>query len=199
MFRPGIAMASKATSLPLLSLSIPLGIALSGRRSFRDRWSFARSISSPVGGQMRVREGELVETVNLQTRELREHQIKLQNAKDAAELAREQAESANRAKTTFLANMSHELRTPINSILGYTQILLRRREPGDDGGAKLRTIMASGEHLSDIINEVLDLSRVASVNVSVQLRSLELPKFIAGIVDEFKLRAPHGQLRFIHE
>src|SRR5260221_3679245 len=199
MFRPGIAMASKATSLPLLSLSIPLGIALSGRRSFRDRWSFSRSISSPVGGQMRVREGELVETVNLQTQELRELQIKLQNAKDAAELERGRAETANRAKTAFVANMNHELRTPINSILGYTQILLRRREPGDDGGAKLRTILASGEHLLEMINEVLDLSRVESGKVSVELRALELPKFMAGIVDEFQLRAAHEQLRFIHE
>jgi signal transduction histidine kinase len=95
--------------------------------------------------------------------------------------------------------MSHELRTPINSILGYTQILLRRREPGEDGGAKLRTILASGEHLLEMINEVLDLSRVESGKVSVELRSLELPKFIAGIVDEFRLRAAYGQLRFIHE
>jgi CheY-like chemotaxis protein len=50
-----------------------------------------------------------------------------------------------------------------------------------------------------MINEVLDLSRVESGKVSVELRSLELPKFIAGVVDEFQLRAAHGQLRFIHE
>src|SRR5258707_345602 len=53
--------------------------------------------------------------------------------------------------------------------------------------------------LLEMINEVLDLSRVESGKVSVELRSLELPKFIAGIVDEFQLRAAHGQLRFIHE
>jgi signal transduction histidine kinase len=75
--------------------------------------------------QMKLREQELVRTVDLRTRELREHEIELRNAKDAAELAKEQAETTNRAKTAFLANMSHELRTPINSILGYAQILLR--------------------------------------------------------------------------
>jgi signal transduction histidine kinase/CheY-like chemotaxis protein len=149
--------------------------------------------------QMRVRERELVETVNLQTRELREHQIKLQNAKDAAELAREQAESANRAKTTFLANMSHELRTPINSILGYAQILGRRLDLRDGARERLKTILSSGEQLLEMINEMLDLARVESGKVSVSLRSLELPKFIAGIVDEFKLRAARGNLRFIHE
>ena len=149
--------------------------------------------------QMTLRQRQPVQTVDLRTRELRLNEIELRKAKDAAELERGRAETANRAKTAFLANMSHELRTPINSILGYTQILLRRREPGDDGGAKLRTILASGEHLLEMINEVLDLSRVESGKVSVELRSLELPKFIAGIVDEFQLRAAHGQLRFIHE
>jgi signal transduction histidine kinase len=97
---------------------------------------------------------ELIKLVDLRTQELRQHEVDLrnakdapENAKDAAELARKNAETANRAKTAFLANMSHELRTPLNSILGYTQILLRPREPGEDGGTKLRTILASGEHL----------------------------------------------------
>jgi signal transduction histidine kinase len=70
--------------------------------------------------------------VDLRTRELLQNEIELRKAKDAAELAREQAETANRAKTAFLADMSHELRTPINSILGYTQILLRRLDLGSD-------------------------------------------------------------------
>src|SRR5258708_8547909 len=149
--------------------------------------------------QMTLQQRQLVQTVDLRTRELRLNEIELREAKDAAELERGRAETANRGMTAGLAKMSHELRTPVNSILGYAQILLRRRERSDDGGAKLRTILASGEHLLEMINEVLDLSRVESGNVSVELRSLELPKFIAGIVDEFQLRAAHGQLRFIHE
>jgi len=149
--------------------------------------------------QMTLQQRQLMQTVDLRTRELRLNEIELRKAKDAAELERGRAETANRAKTAFLANMSHELRTPLNSILGYAQILLRRRKLNDDGGAKLKTILASGEHLLEMINEVLDLSRVESGKVSVELRSLELPKFIAGIVEEFQLRAAHGQLRFIHE
>ncbi len=151
--------------------------------------------------QLRLREplGAGAQTVDLRTRELREHEVQLQNAKEAAELARENAETANRAKTAFLANMSHELRTPINSILGYAQILLRRSDLSNEVKAKLATTLSSGEHLLEMINEVLDLSRVESGKVSITWRALEVPRFIAGIVDEFQLRAAARNLRFIHE
>jgi hypothetical protein len=122
--------------------------------------------------RMRLRQQELVQLVDQRTREVREHEVELQNAKDAAE-------NANRAKTAFLANMSYELRTPINSILGYSQILLRRVNADADQKSKLKTILSSGGHLLEMINEVLDLSRVESGEVSVSLQALELPNFIS--------------------
>jgi signal transduction histidine kinase len=145
--------------------------------------------------QMRRREQELVQLVDLRTEEVRKHEVLLRNAKEAAELARENAETANRAKTAFLANMSHELRTPLNTILGYAQILLRRLDHRDEEKTKLKSILSSGEHLLEMINEVLDISRVESGKVSIALRSLEVPKFIAGIIDKFQLRAARGNLR----
>jgi CheY-like chemotaxis protein len=63
----------------------------------------------------------------------------------------------------------------------------------------LKTILSSGEHLLEMINEVLDLSRVESGKVSIALQAVELPKFIAGIVDEFQLRASRSNLTFVHE
>ena len=142
--------------------------------------------------QMTLRERELAQTVELRTRELQQNEIELRQAK-------EHAETANRAKTAFLANMSHELRTPIDSMLGYTQILLRRPEIGEQAKSRLQTILSSGEHLLEMINEILDLSRVESGKVSVTLGSLELPKFIASIVDEFQVRAVRRNLRFVHQ
>jgi signal transduction histidine kinase/ActR/RegA family two-component response regulator len=149
--------------------------------------------------QLRLRQQELVQTIDLRTRELRQNEIELRKAKEAAELAQEHAETANRAKTAFLANMSHELRTPINSILGYAQILLRRLDRYDEEKAKLKTILSSGGNLLEMINEVLDLSRVESGKVSIALQPVELPKFLAGIVDEFELRAARSNLKFIHQ
>ena len=149
--------------------------------------------------QMTLRERELRQTVDLRTYELKENEIELRKAKEAAELQREQAQTASRAKTTFLANMSHELRTPINSILGYAQILLRRPHIGKEVKSRLTTILSSGEHLLDMINEVLDLTRVESGSVPVVSRPLQLPNFIGGVVDEFKVRAARGKIRFVHE
>ncbi|MBV8815232.1 MAG: response regulator, partial [Verrucomicrobia bacterium] len=149
--------------------------------------------------QMTLRQRELIKLVDLRTQELREHESELRKAKDTAESAQENAERANRAKTAFLANMSHELRTPLNSILGYAQVLLRRLDRSEDQKAKVKTILSSGEHLLEMINEVLDLSRVESGKVSIALQAVELPKFIAGIVDEFRLRASRSNLTFIHQ
>jgi signal transduction histidine kinase/CheY-like chemotaxis protein len=153
---------------------------------------------------MTLRQRELIELVNQRTQKLREHEVELQNAKEvaenakqAAELALEKAETANRAKTAFLANMSHELRTPINSILGYAQIL-RRMNTDVGQKAKLETILSSGGHLLEMINEVLDLSRVESGKVSISLQAVELPKFISGIVEEFQPRATRGNLNFFY-
>ncbi|MBV9875455.1 MAG: response regulator [Verrucomicrobia bacterium] len=149
--------------------------------------------------RLRLRQRELEQTVELRTRELRDNEIQLRSAKEAAESARQNADSANRAKTVFLANMSHELRTPINGILGYGQLLLRRLDINADVKAKIKRIITSGEHLLGVINEVLDLSKVEAGKLAVNFRSVDLRKFLAGIVDEFEVRASGANVRFVHQ
>jgi len=139
--------------------------------------------------QMKLRERKLVSLVDLRTKELRQSEDRLREAKEAAE-------TANRAKSIFLANMSHELRTPLNSILGYTQLLMRAPWKEEDFQPKLRTIFSSGEHLLEMINEVLDLSKVESGTVEVSLHPVHLRRLLGTLVDEFQMRASQKNLRF---
>ncbi len=141
--------------------------------------------------RLRVREKQLVQIVTDRTKELEESRARLVDAKEVAE-------SANRAKSAFLANMSHELRTPLNSILGYTQLMLRNRDEPEEKRQRLNTIQSSGEHLLNMINDILDLAKVESGTITVNLRPVQLKSLLTTIADEMQLRASQKRLRFIY-
>ena len=98
----------------------------------------------------------------------------------------ESADAANRTKSEFLANMSHEIRTPMNSILGFTDIL-RRGFAADEQTRQhyLDTIHSSGKHLLELINDILDLSKIEAGRLEVERRACSPCELISELVTMF--------------
>ena len=94
--------------------------------------------------------------------------------------AKEQAELANRAKSEFLANMSHELRTPLNAVIGFSEVMSAGMfgPIGDRYQAYARDINDSGTHLLELINDILDLSRIEAGRMQLQLETMDVSKTV---------------------
>jgi signal transduction histidine kinase len=96
-----------------------------------------------------------------------------------------QLETANRHKSEFLANMSHELRTPLNAVIGFSEVLLERLfgELNEKQAEYLQDILTSGQHLLELINEILDLSKVEAGRMELELEPCSLPEVLeSGLV-----------------
>ncbi len=113
--------------------------------------------------------------------------------------ARIAAEDANHAKSQFLSSASHELRTPLNGVLGYVQLLQRQKNLPKESQGYLDAIENCGQHLLNLINDVLDLAKVESGTFKLSMHTTKLRDVLAGVGDILRQRAQAKNLGYEHK
>jgi signal transduction histidine kinase/DNA-binding response OmpR family regulator len=113
--------------------------------------------------------------------------------------AKEVADAANQAKSEFLANMSHELRTPLNGILGFAQILQRSYTMNQEEKKGISIIYQCGSHLLNLINDILDLSKIEARKMELHLKSFHFPALLENVAEICRIRADQKQISFTYQ
>jgi len=116
----------------------------------------------------------------------------------ALQEAKEAAESANRAKSRYVVGLSHELRTPLNAVLGYAQLMERDDTIPPPRQSAVKVIKRSAEHLSGLIDGLLDISKIEAGKLQVYSNEINIQDFLDQIVEMFRLQANAKGLTFEH-
>ncbi|PLW86131.1 CHASE3 domain-containing protein [Halioglobus japonicus] len=167
------------TTVEIVSLVLILAISFSAIRNFRRLLAHSRGESQSLIEAQKERAAALEKLrIHSDNQELLIEERTRQLAVKVQE-----AEKANNAKTEFLSSMSHELRTPLNAIIGFGQYMDHDEKLSPEHRDSVHEITAAGHHLLDLINEVLDLSKVETGTVSLSLESLEIESILRECIE----------------
>ena len=155
---------------------------------YSERLMKTLALTQAANAALRESESLLEQRVVERTAELARANEELTRSEWELAIARDQALEANRAKSVFLANMSHELRTPMNAIIGYSEML---EEEAEERGAQdlvpdLNKIRSAGRYLLDLINSILDLSKIEAGKMDLYLETFQVDVVVADVVSTIK-------------
>ena len=124
------------------------------------------------------------------------HSLAAWQSKAALEESKAELQQANQAKDNFIAHMNHELRTPLNGILGFTQILQKDPHLTNQQHQNLSLIHQSGRHLLDLINDILNFSKIEADKIQLEEQDFNWPDFLDNLVAMLRLRAEQKNIDF---
>ena len=221
---PGVIIASESHLVGLVSremllgqLSRPFGIELYLKRPIRQMLEAEQQqplvlpVACPVGVAAErvlsrpttrvyepivVWDGQRFRLLDIHTLLIAQSQL-LKLANQTVQHQMDSAESANRTKSQFLANMSHEIRTPLTAILGFTENLLEPQVPEAERTTALQTILRNGHHLLQLINDILDLSKIEAGRLEVEKLSCSPGELLADVVSALRVKADAKQVKLL--
>ncbi|NEX94935.1 HAMP domain-containing sensor histidine kinase, partial [Caulobacter sp. 17J65-9] len=186
LFSQGLIAAAHHPDRPALHTALLRAASVGeGEVAFTPRAALDREVTL---GLRRLKDGRMIGTLRDST---------VQQAREAAlETARMEAQSLNAGKSRFLANMSHELRTPLNSILGFSDIMRQRMfGPMPDRYAEYaQLIHESGRHLLDLINDVLDMSKIEAERYELHLETFDAREAVSAALRLVRVQAHEAQI-----
>ncbi len=181
----------------LLIYWLPMGAALAADflwQIFLLLLGMALVLVLPVSIHLEKQRTELLRLAALERAEEARH---VQDT--ALHSAKERAEARSLAKSKYVRGISHELRTPLNAVLGYAQLLEASREMPEHLKHGVRVIRRSGDHLSSLVDGLLDISMIEAGRLQIYRDEVPFPAFLRQISDMFRLQAQEKGLEFVSQ